>query len=373
MATKILYDFDGFRLDPSIGTLVHDDKTVPLRAKPFELLRALLENHGQSISKEQLVKYAWPGTIVNDGVFHVHLDAVRKALGETGREPRFIFRTAAGYKFVANVKEVPAGVQEKNPEQYRQTPFFPPYFPKTRLAHMFGACAIYAALYSEAVFLEVAYDFDRYRHLTFQMSLLVFGWIMISSLIALTADRKLTLQGRKSGLVSSVLIFFVSAIGAFGIVISFLPSAPITQATFQTYPAQAAYLKDIVYFMTLAFLFLILPFHFVTTMEAELKKGCHRPVLETLTAPKLAVLPRGTIYPQFWALSLVLLLFAALSIAMTAHLLDNLMFARYRNLFIQLVYLRGVLYFGLGIECLAWYRNALNEIKRLCLSVMNSQ
>ncbi len=61
MATKILYEFDGFRLDPSIGTLVHDDKTVPLRAKPFELLRVLLENHGQSISKEQLVKecLAW--------------------------------------------------------------------------------------------------------------------------------------------------------------------------------------------------------------------------------------------------------------------------------------------------------------------------
>ncbi len=274
---------------------------------------------------------------------------------------------------MANVEEVPAGVPEKNPEQYRQTPYFPPYFPKTRLAHRFGACAIYAALYSEAVFLEVGYDFDRYRHFTFQMSLLVFGWIMISSLIALTADRKLTLQGRKSGLVTSVLIFFVSAIGAFGIVISFLPSAPITQATFQTYPAQAAYLKDVVYFTALAFLFLILPFHFVTTMEAELEKGCHRPVLETLTSPKLAVLPRGTIYPQFWALSLVLLLFAALSIAMTAHLLDNLMSARYRNLFIQLVYPRGVLYFGLGIECLAWYRNALNEIKRLCLSMMNSQ
>src|SRR6267154_2440686 len=110
MAPKILYEFDGFRLDPSVGTLVYDDSAVTLRAKPFALLRVLLENHGQPISKDQLVKRAWPGTIVNDGVFHVHLDAVRKALGETGREPRFIFRTAAGYKFVADVKEVPAGV-----------------------------------------------------------------------------------------------------------------------------------------------------------------------------------------------------------------------------------------------------------------------
>src|SRR5438046_2619652 len=103
MAEKILYEFDGFRLDPSVGTLAHDGNVVPLRAKPFELLRILLESHGQSVSKDQLVSRIWPGSIVTDGNFHVQLDAVRKALGETGREPRFIFRTATGYKFVANV------------------------------------------------------------------------------------------------------------------------------------------------------------------------------------------------------------------------------------------------------------------------------
>ena len=31
------------------------------------------------------------------------------------------------------------------------------------------------------------------------------------------------------------------------------------------------------------------------------------------------------------------------------------------NLFTQLVYLRGILYFGLGIECLIWYYEALND------------
>jgi len=52
-----------------------------------------------------------------------------------------------------------------------------------------------------------------------------------------------------------------------------------------------------------------------------------------------------------------------MSVAMTARLLDNLKPNPYQNLFVQLVYLRGLLFFGLGIECLAWYRNALNEIK----------
>jgi DNA-binding winged helix-turn-helix (wHTH) protein len=369
MAEKILYEFDGFRLDPSVGTLDHNGNVVPLRAKPFELLRILLESHGQSVSKDQLVSRVWPGSIVTDGNFHVQLDAVRKALGETGREPRFIFRTATGYKFVANVREVPVGVSDENREPPRKTSGLRKIH---IVSHLFVACAIYAALYSEAVFLEVAYDFDRYRHVTVGISLLVFGWIMIISLFALTADRKLTLQDRKGGLLTSILIFLVSAIGAFVIVIYLLPNSQVTQATFQTYPAQAAYLKDIVYFLALALLFLILPFHFVTRMEAEVRKGLHGAVLETLTTSKLAVLPRGTIYPQFWALSLLLLFFAGMAIAMTTHLVDGLLSARYRNLFIQLVYLRGILYFGLGIECLVWYRNALNEIKSLCLPVISN-
>jgi hypothetical protein len=60
-----------------------------------------------------------------------------------------------------------------------------------------------------------------------------------------------------------------------------------------------------------------------------------------------------------WVLVGFLVVLAIASLAMTAHLLDNLKFGPYSNLFTQLVYLRGILYFGLGIECLLWYRGAL--------------
>jgi len=88
-------------------------KLIPLRAKPFELLLALVENQGRAMSKEELVNRVWPGSVVSDGNFHVNLDAVRKALGESGREPHFILRTAGRYKFVADVREVTEVCEQK--------------------------------------------------------------------------------------------------------------------------------------------------------------------------------------------------------------------------------------------------------------------
>jgi len=98
-------------------------------------------------------------------------------------------------------------------------------------------------------------------------------------------------------------------------------------------------------------------------MEREIQLEHYGSVLDTLTVKGSAALPRGTIYPRFWVLVLLLLMFAVVSIWMAAHLFDNLKPGPYRNLFTQLVYLRGILYFGLGVECLAWYYIALNNLK----------
>jgi hypothetical protein len=145
-----------------------------------------------------------------------------------------------------------------------------------------------------------------------------------------------------------------------------LPSFPITQSGFQTYAAQAAYLKDIAYFLALALFFLILPFHFIVATENEIRRARHGPVLDVLAGKNLAEWPSRALYPRFCALASLLVAFAAISLIMTAHLLDNLEPGPYMNLFTELVYLRGFLYFGLGIECLAWYYLSLNDIKRVC-------
>ncbi|HZE62508.1 MAG TPA: hypothetical protein VE056_01445, partial [Pyrinomonadaceae bacterium] len=55
---------------------------------------------------------------------------------------------------------------------------------------------------------------------------------------------------------------------------------------------------------------------------------------------------------------------AAFSLVMTSRLLDHLRPGKYMNLFTLLVYVRGILYFGLAMECLIWYYLALERIKR---------
>lgn len=127
-----------------------------------------------------------------------------------------------------------------------------------------------------------------------------------------------------------------------------LPDFAITKANFQTYPAQAAYLKDVSYFFLLS-VFLIVPFHSIAAIERGVQR---RRLVEA--------------YPRPWALTLVLIAIAAISLVMTAHLLDNLEPGSYVNLFTQLGYLRGILYFGLGIVYLWWYYRRLNAMKTLC-------
>jgi len=361
MPERILYEFDGFRLDPLRRSLRHGRESRSLTPKAFELLLVFVQNPGVILSKGELIKLVWSEAIVSDNNFNVTLNAARKALGESGGEHRYIIKVSDGYRFVADVRIVPIGTDPQSSSAARS-------FDRWHLLHIVVSSMLYAALYGSAVFLEVAYEFDRYRRSAFILAPIVLGWILFTSIAALVIDRKRIFRTKRNGLSIAILIFFIAGGVVFVGLTRFLPNLPITQMAFPAYPAQAAFLKDVAYFLVLALLFLIIPFHFVTAMEHEMEDGHGRSVLDTLMARKLAVPPSGTIYLRFGHLALVLMMFAVISIAMTAHLLDNLQPGIYRNLFTQLVYLRGILYFGLGIQCLAWYYSALVDLKRDCTS-----
>jgi DNA-binding winged helix-turn-helix (wHTH) protein len=365
MSQEIPYEFNGYRVDRLKGVLLLDGQPVDLSSKPFKLLVVLIENRGRFVTKEELMRLVWPGNHVSDGNFHVNLNKLRKAFGETAENPRFIFRTADGYQFVADVKTPGVLSIESHPRQWvdRSDPVY-----RKHLAHVLASCILYATLYASAVFLEIAYEFDRYGRGAFPLTVIVFGWIFVTSVLGLLVGQQKISRSGGVGLLVMVLFFFGAAFVTFAGMSRFLPNQPVTRAVFQTYPAEAAYLKDIVHFLVLGLLFMIFPFHFVSIMRREVQKGRYRAVLDALNRRRLAVLPRGAIYLRFGYLALLLVILALLSIAMTVHLLDNLQPGPYRNLFTQLVYLRAVLYFGLGIECLAWYYSALADLKRECIS-----
>jgi hypothetical protein len=224
-------------------------------------------------------------------------------------------------------------------------------------------------LHVAALFLEFAYQFDRFGQTAFRLAPFILFWITLTSIAGLAVDRKLTFGNQTNGLLVSITVFAIAAVILFGMLTLFLPSTPVTQAAIRTYPAQAAYLKDMCYFIALGLFFLIMPFHFIIKMEYDIANGYSDAVLETLSESQSVKLNWRTLYPGFWALALLLAIFLVISLVMTTHLLDNLTSGPFSNLFTELVYVRGILYFGLGLGCLGWYYKALNRLKLTCMAM----
>lgn len=196
---------------------------------------------------------------------------------------------------------------------------------------------------------------------------LVFLWVWGTSLAGLGAGGRLTREGRGWGLVLSVSTFTLAGLLLYGALGWFLPNAPITKARFQTYPAHGAYLKSVYYFLPLAAVFLVLPYHFVVAARREARAGSRRLALALLTGSRLAAAPAGTVYVRGRWLGLALAAAAVAAVTATAHLVDNLAPGEHTAFFTQLVQWRLAIYFALGLTCLVWYSQSLDEIKRECL------
>src|SRR5580692_6540308 len=101
-----LYDFDDFLLDASRRIISRGDQPVPLTSKAFETLLVLVRNRDRVLSKEELMNAVWPDSFVEEVNLAQNISAVRKALGESPGENRFIATIPGkGYEFVCVVRE----------------------------------------------------------------------------------------------------------------------------------------------------------------------------------------------------------------------------------------------------------------------------
>jgi predicted ATPase/DNA-binding winged helix-turn-helix (wHTH) protein len=55
--------------------------TVPIGGRAFEIIEILTRAAGELVTKDELMKRVWPGTVVMENTLQVHAAAVRKALG----------------------------------------------------------------------------------------------------------------------------------------------------------------------------------------------------------------------------------------------------------------------------------------------------
>ncbi|HTV17363.1 MAG TPA: AAA family ATPase, partial [Polyangiaceae bacterium] len=101
-----VYEFGPFRVDGVERTLERDGSSIALTDKVFELLLLLVQNRGHVLSKAELMQALWPDTVVEENNLTVNMSTLRKALGESAGQRRYIETLARrGYRFIAEVRE----------------------------------------------------------------------------------------------------------------------------------------------------------------------------------------------------------------------------------------------------------------------------
>ncbi|HEX2891412.1 MAG TPA: winged helix-turn-helix domain-containing protein [Vineibacter terrae] len=100
------YAFEDYVLDPKRRELTRGVDAVPVSPQVFDLLLYLVQNREHVVSKDELLNVVWDGRIVSESTLTSHINAARKAVGDSGRSQRLI-RTIArkGFRFVGDVKE----------------------------------------------------------------------------------------------------------------------------------------------------------------------------------------------------------------------------------------------------------------------------
>lgn len=80
-------------------------QVIPVQPQAFALLMLLLENHERVVSKDEVIDKVWEGRIVSDATLNTRINALRRALGDSG-ESQSVIKTFArrGFRFVAELK-----------------------------------------------------------------------------------------------------------------------------------------------------------------------------------------------------------------------------------------------------------------------------
>ncbi|RWL82693.1 MAG: transcriptional regulator [Mesorhizobium sp.] len=96
-----LYQFGLFRLDPEVGILFYGNEPTMLGQRAVALLRLLIQNAGQPVSKDALIDAGWGGSAVADNNLTVQIAALRRTLADAANVANWIETLPRrGYRYV---------------------------------------------------------------------------------------------------------------------------------------------------------------------------------------------------------------------------------------------------------------------------------
>lgn len=115
------YYFAGFVLDPAQRRLFSGKQQLELNARYLDALLLLVQDAGKLVSKERFFAEVWQGMVVSDEALTQCIRTLRRQLQDSAGAPRFIETVPKhGYRFIANVRLLPAGANQVADSSRRQ-------------------------------------------------------------------------------------------------------------------------------------------------------------------------------------------------------------------------------------------------------------
>ncbi len=107
-----IYEFGDFRLDAGRRRLLlkADGRVLPLTGRAFDTLLLFVQHRGELLDKNLLMAAVWPNVVVEENNLTQSISAIRRVLGDSRDEHRFIVTVPGrGYRFVLPVQVISEG------------------------------------------------------------------------------------------------------------------------------------------------------------------------------------------------------------------------------------------------------------------------
>jgi DNA-binding winged helix-turn-helix (wHTH) protein len=365
------YEFAGFRFYPNRRhqlLRLSDSAEFSLRPQQACLLALLVGKPRGIVTYAEIQEEVWPDDRSGKDFGHDIVSLKSGLAGQFGKLRDEIIETVRGqgYRLNADVVFHPAeggqlteisgaGSNESTPAKAASDAPDAALRPHTTLRkhlwHILVSSTLYALLHSIALWVELAYQAERFRGELWAISPAVFFWCAGTACLGMVWGWRSTLRDEGAGLVRMLLVFGAAGVSLYVTLGRVLPGEAVTAAGIQTFTAQAAYLKNIFWFQALAVLYLILPWQEIASREREKRVG---------GATERAV-HRWSSKTKISFLVVLLILALAASALMSYYLFERLQPGAGMNLFMQLVLWRLILSAVLGFEGLAWYARTLRD------------
>jgi len=104
LETFNIYKFGEFSIHSKEEFLFRNGEKIAINHRTYQVLFLLIEKSGEIVTKKEFFDTVWADTFVEDNSLTVAITALRKVLGDSAPEPKYIeIVPRKGYRFIGEV------------------------------------------------------------------------------------------------------------------------------------------------------------------------------------------------------------------------------------------------------------------------------